>query len=64
MKHGRKFGSPLPGSLADPNKRHLLEGEWRLSASDKRIDSHNPATSCVLAMLPRGKREDGDAAIA
>jgi hypothetical protein len=64
MKHGRKFGSAPPGFLADPNKQHLIEGEWHLSASGERIDSYSAATSFVLATLARGRREEGDAAVA
>lgn len=50
--------------LKDPDKQHYIDGQWRASASGKRIDTRNPATGKVIATLARGSQADVDAAVA
>ena len=53
-----------PGFLADPDKRHFIDGKWVASLSDERIETFNPSTGRLLATLARGRGSDVDAAVA
>ncbi|WP_269758841.1 aldehyde dehydrogenase [Variovorax sp. E3] len=53
----------LPNFLEDPNKKHLIDGQWVASMSEERIDTFNPATGAVLATLSRGRTQDIDRAV-
>lgn len=53
-----------PRFLANPNKRHFIDGKWQASLSGETIETYNPATGQVLATLARGRQEDVDTAVA
>ena len=53
----------LPKFLANKDKQHFINGEWKESAAGERLDTFNPATGQVLATLARGRQADVDAAV-
>jgi aldehyde dehydrogenase (NAD+) len=50
--------------LANPDKKHFIDGKWQPSLTGESIQTFNPATGRVLATLGRGRKEDVDAAVA
>jgi aldehyde dehydrogenase (NAD+) len=46
------------------SKKMLVGGNWMPSASGEEIDAINPATGQVIARIPRGTKQDVDAAVA
>jgi aldehyde dehydrogenase (NAD+) len=50
--------------LADPHKRHFIDGRWVASSSGESIESRNPATGRVIAHLARGGKVEIDQAVA
>lgn len=55
---------PVVNFLANPEKDHFIDGQWKPSLSGERVDSFNPATGRVLAKLARGTKDDVDVAVA
>jgi aldehyde dehydrogenase (NAD+) len=49
--------------LANPDKDHFIDGQWRPPVDGERIETVNPATGRVLARLARGRQADVDAAV-
>src|SRR5262245_63489563 len=50
-------------STATPYRQLFINGQWKDSASGKRLDVDNPATEQVIAQVAFGGREDCRAAI-
>src|SRR5437868_12360005 len=59
-----KSSAARPAFLSSPDKTHFIDGKWRPSVSEHRIETFNPATGKVLATLARGQQADVDAAVA
>jgi aldehyde dehydrogenase (NAD+) len=53
----------LPAFLAQLEKRHFIGGRWCDSIAEERIETHNPATGQVIALLARGREADIEAAV-
>jgi len=53
-----------PSFLANPAKKHFINGQWRDSLSGECIETTNPATGKVIATLARGRTEDVELAVA
>ena len=53
-----------PQFLANADKQHFINGEWRRSLTGETIETRNPTTGGVLATLARGRQADVDAAVA
>lgn len=53
-----------PKFLENPAKELFIDGRWRPSLGEERIDTYNPASGEVLATLSRGRKEDVDLAVA
>ena len=43
--------------------RHYINGEWVDSTVKEWIDVENPATSSIIASVPRGSTDDADRAV-
>jgi aldehyde dehydrogenase (NAD+) len=54
----------ISGFLSNPQKDHFVDGVWRPSLADERLETINPATGKVLATLARGRAADVEAAVA
>ncbi|MBB4188769.1 aldehyde dehydrogenase (NAD+) [Sinorhizobium terangae] len=54
----------LPAFLQTREKSLFIDGAWRNSQSDGRIETRNPATGEVIATLPDASKEDVDVAVA
>lgn len=56
--------APRAPFLANPDKKHFVDGQWLASVDGESIQTFNPATGRVLATLARGRKEDIDVAVA
>lgn len=54
---------PLLPFLADPAKKHFIDGQWVASAAGGRIDTLNPATGQVIATIDQGTQTEIDLAV-
>ena len=58
------YTTPEVKFLANREKGHFVDGQWRASLSGETIQTFNPGDGTLLATLARGRREDVDAAVA
>jgi aldehyde dehydrogenase (NAD+) len=61
MDRSKSLHAPF---LSNADKMHFIDGKWQPSLSGESIQTFNPATGKVLAMLARGRKEDVDSAVA
>ncbi|MDZ7878619.1 MAG: aldehyde dehydrogenase family protein [Saprospiraceae bacterium] len=57
------FTNRLKAFFQQPNKAMLIDDEWTLGSTNRRIEVFNPATEKVIGTVPLAEKEDVDKAV-